>query len=983
MMDRNGYLNDKSLFGASSSRSIQRQQTYKIGSQTSRSHYNTSLCENERGGQNCKKIMTEFLEQTRNRQSTFQFLDQRNKQSQNQLRNTQNSSGFKIKPSGTTYQRKLATVVPFEKGVTINSDENKRQLIKEAEKQFLASINGLNKQEVLSKMELFITSQLLEDFKELAQLFQIFMREVQLNHMGIYKLQANTFKQSEIYQNTELEGIIKQQKIEIMYLREQIEELKNECSRIKMESSKIMAEQRDQLNNERNLIKQLKQKNFEFENKAKKYRLIDIDNQALQIKLQFYESKIQKLVNSDKKQSKGSESPLGKDKSMTQLNQLIIQQQQVSKKSLSSNNTLNQDSYSLNQIEMNQEKIIEVRSVEIQVEFDLLSNFIKDSVAQTDLCLIEYKYDDISQETINLALEFNNFNQQNDYQINLDEIVQNQTEGTNTPLNYDILSDSSIKSSDFKNIKPQSQQTTRQSIVHRQSLKQSTHRPQEFKQKQIVQFINFQKFRITQLNNQIEELSQQLQENYQSIDGISKLNQKLESENLQLKLNISELKGKMQLVKIDKINSENDIVENNQTKCADTKTVSGSKQKEVQATTVGKEPQLGQRITISYDFQKNQSKFLIEKIKQKKFGQISNVIPIKLILKYITTLYQEKLQSQKENKLLKDQDMASFIYNYYLKQFGYTKVTEQKFLILLISIQKNIAIVRVNVFARFLGLLEDSSNFSLEEQKKYLEALDLINSMTNYGTTIKNNEANSQQLVPYIRALAYLESLYYFKSQDKYIQLRKELDSIVEKDVSQQNRDGVLDFDQMMLKVLRLFRDNVQSIQTFVINAFNASDLDGNGMCNLEEWLTLNKYIENKKYDQVKLQSKFQENADLVCDGEKYLSFDRFSILCLELDIFSDNSQNNFLNVQNNEEVEQKFGLLRENWGFEYQNQLNKINQSRMNEEQKTKWLEILSVLDDHIVSNPEQKKPILIAWQIYLCETELHFNNQNEEIQE
>ncbi|CAD8139028.1 unnamed protein product [Paramecium pentaurelia] len=979
-MDRNGYLNDKSLFGASSSRSIQRKQTSKIGSQTSRSHYNTSICENERGTQNCKKILTEFLEQTRNRQSTFQFLDQRNKQSQNQLRTTQNSSGFKIKGFGTTYQRKLASVVPFEKGVTINSDENKRLMIKDAEKQFLSQVNGLNKQEILSKMELFITSQLQEDFKELGQLFQIFMREVQLNHMGIYKLQANTFKQSEIYQNNELEGIIKQQKIEILFLKEQIEELKNECNKIKMESSKIMAEQRDQLNNERNLIKQLKQKNLEFENKTKKYRLIDLDNQAMQIKLQFYENKIQKL---DKRQSKGSESPLGKDKSITHLNQLIIQQQQTSKRSLSSNNTLNHDSYSLNQIQINQEKIIEVRSMEIQVENDLLINFYKDSDVQTELQLIDYKYEDISQEIINLALEFNNFNQQNSYQINLDEIVQNQTECTNTPLNYEILSDSSIKSNDFKNTKPQSQQTTRQSIMHRQSIKQSTHRPIEFKQKQIVQFINFQKFRITQLNNQIEELNQQLQENYQNIDGINKLNQKLENDNLQLKLNISELTGKMQQIKYDKNYIENENLENNQIKSIDVKTVGIIKQKEMQQTTVSKGPLLGQRITISYDFQKNQSKYLIEKIKQKKLGQIQNTIPIKLVLKYITTLYQEKLQSQKENKLLKDQDMASFIYNYYLKQFGYTKVTEQKFLILLISIQKNIAIVRVNVFARFLGLLEDSSNFSLEEQKKYLEALDLINSMTNYGTTIKNNEANSQQFVPYIRALAYLESLYYFKSQDKYIQLKKELDSIVEKDVTQQNRDGVLDFDQMMLKVLRLFRDNVQNIQTFVINAFNASDLDGNGMCNLEEWLTLNKYIENKKYDQIKLSSKFQENADLVCDGEKYLSFDRFSILCLELDIFSDNSQNNFLNVQNNEQVEQKFGLLRENWAFEYQSQIDKINQSKMDEELKNKWLEILSVLDDHIVSNPEQKKPILIAWQIYLLETEFYFNNQYEEIQE
>lgn len=32
------------------------------------------------------------------------------------------------------------------------------------------------------------------------------------------------------------------------------------------------------------------------------------------------------------------------------------------------------------------------------------------------------------------------------------------------------------------------------------------------------------------------------------------------------------------------------------------------------------------------------------------------------------------------------------------------------------------------------------------------------------------------------------------------------------------------------------------------------------------------------------------ESADLLFEGEKYLSFDRFSVVCLELDIFSDNS---------------------------------------------------------------------------------------------
>ena len=51
-------------------------------------------------------------------------------------------------------------------------------------------------------------------------------------------------------------------------------------------------------------------------------------------------------------------------------------------------------------------------------------------------------------------------------------------------------------------------------------------------------------------------------------------------------------------------------------------------------------------------------------------------MPLKLVLKYITTMYQDKLNAHKENKFMRDQDMAAYIYNYYLQQFGYTKVTE-------------------------------------------------------------------------------------------------------------------------------------------------------------------------------------------------------------------------------------------------------------------------------------------------------------------
>ena len=94
----------------------------------------------------------------------------------------------------------------------------------------------------------------------------------------------------------------------------------------------------------------------------------------------------------------------------------------------------------------------------------------------------------------------------------------------------------------------------------------------------------------------------------------------------------------------------------------------------------------------------------------------------------------------------------------------------------------------------------------------------------------------------------------------------------------------------MMIRVLQIFRNNVEKTKAYVINAFAASDLDGNGMCNIDEWLLLNRHIEGEKYDEDKLVDAFEENADLVVEEEKNLSFETFSILCMSLELFSDTS---------------------------------------------------------------------------------------------
>lgn len=66
-----------------------------------------------------------------------------------------------------------------------------------------------------------------------------------------------------------------------------------------------------------------------------------------------------------------------------------------------------------------------------------------------------------------------------------------------------------------------------------------------------------------------------------------------------------------------------------------------------------------------------------------------------------------------------------------------------------------------------------------------------------------------------------------------------------------------------MLRVLVVFRNNIEKTKLYVINAFNACDLDGNGFVDVHEWLLLNKYIESDKYDETKLIETFDEAADM------------------------------------------------------------------------------------------------------------------------
>lgn len=153
-----------------------------------------------------------------------------------------------------------------------------------------------------------------------------------------------------------------------------------------------------------------------------------------------------------------------------------------------------------------------------------------------------------------------------------------------------------------------------------------------------------------------------------------------------------------------------------------------------------------------------------------------------------------------------------------------------------------------------------------------------------------------------------------------------------------------------------------------------ASDLDGNGLCNLEEFLILNRNIEAENYIEDILTSIFKENADAVVDGESNLTFDKFAVVCVDFNMFSDEAQDAFIGVRHKKDIEIKFEELRTVWPNrlkEYRSRIAALSQ--FDASQKEKWSEIATALDTRITNHQNTElKPLLIAERILDKEIEL-----------
>ena len=413
-----------------------------------------------------------------------------------------------------------------------------------------------------------------------------------------------------------------------------------------------------------------------------------------------------------------------------------------------------------------------------------------------------------------------------------------------------------------------------------------------------------------------------------------------------------------------------DVVDEDDDRGSQSRSKRSLRKKTKQQSTVGTLPEFKKK--KPKDPKVNPALAIINTIKDNGMKKFKNFMAMKGVLKHIYTLYAEM---SRDNMIEKDEEFPSFVYNWFLNNFGFKRLAEQKFIIFVLSVKKYSYVVRINLFSRFMGL-DASANHTLEELFKYLEAIEYVTKL-NLGSPIQNNEMDTHHYIAYLKAVDYVK--YFAETKmtfEEYTDFRKGVEAMKETDPKGINRNGIIDFDKLMTKVLGKYRIICNRAKQNVVTAFKAADLDGNKNCSFKEFVILYRNIEQEKYDYWLAESVFNEHADVKVEGQMHLSFDKFTVVCVEYSLFSDAQQDMFLEITAEEDFLKQLHELKEVWTTRNDQMMGDLKiMTRVNSEEVEYWKSIIEALDSRVLNCDETSlqeiKPVLIAYKILKQEVE------------
>lgn len=385
----------------------------------------------------------------------------------------------------------------------------------------------------------------------------------------------------------------------------------------------------------------------------------------------------------------------------------------------------------------------------------------------------------------------------------------------------------------------------------------------------------------------------------------------------------------------------------------------------------GSSPRMADALNTAYKSKKARSKpinntrrknaiSILELVKQNKEKKVKTYLPAKQTLKCITLIYNEKLKEFRLRQAKNDQLFIEYIYDFYIKSFGFISIAEPKLIAFLISLKNYAKKSRVCLFGKFLGL-DANEDYNTEELNKYIEGLDFL-ATSNMGHSITNNEMESEHLCTYIRGLEFLKKFCEEMniSPSDTMELRKEMDKLRQDHSVGNIRMQVVNVDSFLEIVVRKYRQIIGNTKQFVLNAFRACDLDMNGYCSEDEFLLLWKHLNGDTFDRDRATKKFLDRADKESEGEMLMSFDRFCVVAAELGLFSEDRQLKFLQLSSKSKLLSAYRSLRSKWPA-YREEIHRRILTLPEEAKVLDWESVLEQIGERMWKCSEREVPGLL----------------------
>lgn len=500
----------------------------------------------------------------------------------------------------------------------------------------------------------------------------------------------------------------------------------------------------------------------------------------------------------------------------------------------------------------------------------------------------------------------------------------------------------------------------------------------------LLEMLTYEMTRVKLLSESVKNIKKEIDSREARIDQLSERNNLLAKQQIDLEANWKNLEAKFGRYKQRhqkcSVNLKNEMIKN-QVKNRKKKIQQKEKKKTNLKQMMKKLGKISKKSS-----QDSVGSALVKILSEGKFSKFKSKLTPTSVMRTISLLYSERSKKLKKDPESRSQKFCDFVYEYYLHHYGIFQGTngggKARFTSMILSVKALIQHFRVNLFARFLGLIPGYA-YGYEEINIYIEALEFL-SEYNENLGVKNKEEGLRVFYPYIRAEEYLkEKLENKMTADEYQEFRREVKSLVEERQTEEEAQtrSVLDFDFFIEKVMIKYKVLINRTKKYVVDAFKSCDLDGNNTCSVEEFRLLTYHIEPEKFDihnPQKCVEFFFRNCDLEIDGERNMSFDQFAFVCTEEGLFSAAAQNEFLGCENEEEILEKLREIKKIWFDQltlFRDMLDEFKS--ITDEERGSWTKIINVLDERIkAEKPEELKSTMIAYRI----TELELKRIKEE---